>query len=168
LVTYYILFVIGLKSRRVEIAGVTTNPNTAWVTQVARNLTDHEDGFLRHASYLILDRDSSFLPLRKYLTDYTPVQPVVLPPRSPNPNAYAERFARTIKSECLDRMIFFSERSLRRALSEFVKHYHAERNHQGLENRLIEPDRRVGAVSGDVRCRERLGGLLRYYHRDAA
>jgi hypothetical protein len=168
LVTYYILFVIGLKSRRVEIAGLTTSPDAAWVSQVTRNLTNPEDGFLRNASHLILDRDTKFLPLREYLQRHTSTKPILLPPRSPDLNTYAERFARSLKSECLDRMIFFGERSLRQALSEFSKHYLQERNHQGLENQLIEPRNEVGQIAGTIHCRERLGGLLRYYHRDAA
>ena len=83
-------------------------------------------------------------------------------------NAFAERFVRTIKETCLDRMIFFGEDSLRRAINEFVEFYHHERNHQGLGNRLIEPQGEVAAVAGSVQCRERLGGLLRYYYRQAA
>jgi putative transposase len=91
-----------------------------------------------------------------------------LPPRSPNLNAQIERYMRSMKSECLDRMVFFGERSLRRALAEFVAHYHGERNHQGLGNCLIEPGEEVGRGEGEVACRNRLGGLLRYYHRKAA
>jgi len=95
------------------------------------------------------------------------VKSVRLPARSPNLNAFAERFVRTIKSECLDRMILIGEGSLRRAVEQFCEHYHRERNHQGLENKIIEPA--FGSVEeGEVDCRERLGGLLRYYCRDAA
>ncbi len=83
-------------------------------------------------------------------------------------NAYAERFVRSIKDECLSRMIFFGERSLRKATREFAAHYHRERNHQGLDNRLIESHGRAESVIGRVTCRERLGGMLRYYHRAAA
>lgn len=91
-----------------------------------------------------------------------------LPYRSPNLNAHVERFVLTIKSECLNRMIFLGERSLRRAIAEFISHYHRERNHQGLDNALIEADERAGRLHGNVRCCKRLGGLLNYYHRDAA
>ena len=91
-----------------------------------------------------------------------------LPYRSPNLNAHVERFVLSIKSECLNQMIFFGEQSLRRAVTEFISHYHRERNHQGLENALIEADERVGSLHGTVRCCKRLGGLLSYYHRDAA
>jgi putative transposase len=83
-------------------------------------------------------------------------------------NAHLERYMRSLKSECLDRMIFFGRRSLARALKQFVTHYHTERNHQGLGNRIIDPGDEVGEEVGDVRCRERLGGMLRYYHREAA
>lgn len=168
LVTFYILFVIELKTRRVQIAGVTATPDAAWMKQVARQLTNEEDGFLRNSTHLILDRDTKFLPLRDYLEQHTSTKPVLLPPRSPNLNAYAERFCRSLKSECLDRMIFFGEASLRRALSSFSDHYHRERNHQGLRNRIIEPGDEVGQIAGTIQCRERLGGLLRYYYRDAA
>ena len=88
--------------------------------------------------------------------------------RAPNCNAYAERFVRTIKEECLNRMIFFGEASLRRALHDFTQHYHRERNHQGLGNQLIGPDSTPSRTSGAVRCRQRLGGLLRFYHRQVA
>ena len=96
------------------------------------------------------------------------VEPVRLPPRSPNLNAYAERFVRSVKDECLNRMIFFGERSLRKATREFAAHYHAERNHQGLNNRLIQPNGREGLTCGEIDCAQRLGGMLRYYFRPAA
>jgi hypothetical protein len=96
------------------------------------------------------------------------IQVVRLPHRSPNLNAYAERFVRSIKDECLNRVIFFGERSLRKATREFTAHYHTERNHQGLESRLIEPDGHEGQTCGPVECIQRLGGLLRFYHRVAA
>jgi putative transposase len=95
------------------------------------------------------------------------VKSVKLPPRSPNLNAYAERFVQTIKESCLERMIFFSETALRHAVTEFIAHYHLERNHQGLGNCLITPITTVSAT-GIVQRRERLGGMLNYYHRAAA
>ena len=91
-----------------------------------------------------------------------------LPPRSPNLNAYAERFVRSIKEECLDRLVILSEGQLRHAIREYLAHYHAERNHQGLDSELIDPGREAGRVEGEVACRTRLGGLLRYYYRKAA
>ncbi|MGK0188982.1 MAG: putative transposase [Verrucomicrobiales bacterium] len=156
-----------LKTRRVEITGITENPNGDWGRQMARNLTGY-DGFLASASYVLIDRDTKFQPFRTYLTELTEIKVVLLPPRSPNLNSYIERYMRSMKSECLDKMIFFGRQSLERALLEFVTHYHGERNHQGLETRIIDPGDEVGRVDGDVRCRERLGGMLQYYHREAA
>ena len=166
--TFYVLVAMELKTRKVEVAGITTNPNTAWITQVTRELTNLEDGFLRNSSHLILDRDTSFRPLRTYLNEFTKVKPVLLPPKSPNLNCYIERFFRSLKSECLERMIFFGEKPLHRAVAVFVEHYHTERNHQGLDNQIIEPADEVGQVAGKIGCRKRLGGMLKYDHRDAA
>jgi transposase InsO family protein len=83
-------------------------------------------------------------------------------------NAFAERFVRTIREDCLDRLILFGKSSLQRAVGEFVRHYNRERNHQSLENEIIQPEFPEFPVDGDIRCRERLGGLLRYYYREAA
>jgi putative transposase len=110
LVTFYVLAVMHLKTRRVQIAGITPSPNAVWMSQVCRSL----------------------------------------------------------KSESLSRMIFFGKRSLERAVAEYVEHYHVERNHQGLENALIEPGEATGSENGTIDCRERLGGMLKYYHRRAA
>ena len=93
---------------------------------------------------------------------------VKLPPRSPNLNAHAERFVRTIKESCLERMVLFGEGSLRKAIHEFVEHYHGERNHQGLGNRLIIEDESGVGSCGPIQCRQRLGGMLNYYYRQAA
>ena len=98
----------------------------------------------------------------------TDIEPKVLPPKSPNLNAYLERFMRSMKSECLSKMIFFGQGSLEKSLKEYVTHYHEERNHQGLENKIIDAGDEFGQELGKVQCRERLGGLLRYYYRDAA
>ena len=91
-----------------------------------------------------------------------------MPARSPDLNAYAERYVRTIKEGCLDQMILIGEGSLRRAVSEFVLHYHAEKNHQGLGNKIIRPEFAEFPSVGQIQCRERLGGMLRYYYRQAA
>ena len=167
LVTFYVFVVMHLKRRRVEIAGFTPHPNSDWMSQIGRNLTDCVDGFLRASSHLIMDRDTKHLALREILKS-TDTKGVVLPAKSPNLNAHVERFVRSLKSECLDRMIFFGEESLRRALKQFSEHYHHERNHQGLGNELIEPEEEIGRSAGEIRCRERMGGLLRYYYREAA
>ena len=96
------------------------------------------------------------------------MEPIVLPPRSPNLNAHCERFVRSIKEEALEQMVMLGERALYYAIQQYLAHYHAERNHQGLANQLIAPELGLGSSSGQIRCRERLGGLLRYYYRDAA
>ncbi len=168
LVTYYVLFVIELSSRKEHIAGITPGPDGAFMMQVGRNLTDPVDGFLLHKRFLILDRDNKFTTDFRNLIEHSGTNVIRLPHRSPNLNAYAERFVLSIKSECLERMIFFGERSLRRAVAEFVRHYHGERNHQGLDNQLIKPDEAVGSRQGGVQCRQRLGGMLNYYYREAA
>jgi putative transposase len=168
LVTYFVLFVIDLASRRVEIAGITASPDSAWMCQTARNLTDCEDGFLRGKRYLLMDRDGKYCAEFRAVLRHGGVKPLRLPARSPNLNAFAERFVRSISEECLDRMIFFGEKMLRHAVTEFAAHYHRERNHQGLDNRLIEPAESVGLPTGEIVCHERLGGLLKYYERKAA
>ena len=168
LVTFYVLFVMELSTRRIHFAGVTPNPDTAWMMQIGRNLTDPIEGFLRDTRFVIMDRDSKYCEAFRTLLDDAGARPVRLPPRSPNLNAYAERFVRSAKHECINRMIFFGERSLRKATREFAAHYHGERNHQGIDNRLIEPRGGVGSDRGRVECRERLGGMLRYYRRAAA
>ena len=165
LVTHYVLFVIDLKTRRVQIAGITPSPDEAFMAQVARNLTDYVDGFLRDHRFLILDRDSKFTKQFKDTLKSAGVNVILSPFQAPNCNAFAERFVLSIKSECLNRMIFFGEGSLRRACSSFLEHYHSERAHQGLGNERIERVEHGGA--GDVECSERLGGLLKHYRRAA-
>ena len=96
------------------------------------------------------------------------VESVKLPPRSPNLNPYAERFVRSIKESCSERMIFFREESLRTAIQNIVAHYHSERNHQGLADQLISPEPGHLGNAGEVQRRQRLGGMLNYYYRAAA
>jgi putative transposase len=136
--------------------------------QIARNLTDPYDGVFGDGSYLLLDRDGKYSEAFRDLLQDEGVELIRLPAKSPNLNAYAERFMRSLKEECLDRLIFFGEGSLRKAVQQFLAHYHAERNHQGLDNELIDPGEEVKRVAGQIECRERLGGMLRYYYRDAA
>jgi transposase InsO family protein len=136
--------------------------------QVAKELTDCMDGFLLDKRYLLMDRDTKFCQSFRHILETEDVKSLRLPPRSPDLNADVERFMRSIKSECLDRMVFFGENSLRRAVVAYLTHYHAERNHQGLDNTLIEPGEEISAVAGKIECRERLGGILKYYYREAA
>src|SRR5215813_9846257 len=169
LVTYYILFFLHLGSRKIHVAGVTPHPNEAWMVQVARNVTMEEWGFLAPGQYLIHDRDTKCCAAFQQLIDDAGVERVVLPPRSPNLHAYAERWVRSVKEECLSRLILFGEASLRHALKEYIEHYHHERNHQGKDNVLLFPVvRHATERQGAMQCRERLGGLLKYYEREAA
>jgi transposase InsO family protein len=167
LVRYVVFFVMMLKTRTVEIAGITSEPDEAWMTQVARKLTDPGDSFLRNADYIILDRDPLYTAAFRCLLRDSGVQPLVLPARSPNLNAFAERFVESAKSECLDRLVLLGEAHLRVAVRSFVQHYHEERPHQGLANELIAP-RTTTIHTGPIVCRDRLGGLLKFYEREAA
>jgi hypothetical protein len=157
-----------LKTRRVHFAGCTTSPNELWMKQIAKNLTDPFDGFLLQKRYLLMDRDGEFCPAFRDVLKNEGVEPVLLPLRSPNLNAHLERFHRSLKEELLDRMIFFGETALRNAVTWFLQHYHTQRNHQGLSNRIIDPGEEVGRSSGEVRCRELMGGMLQHYYRQAA
>jgi transposase InsO family protein len=169
LVTYYVLFFIHLGTRKVHVAGVTPHPDGAWMVQVARNLTMEEWGFLSPGQYLIHDRDGKYCPAFQQLIDAARIKRVPLPPRSPNLNAYAERWVRSVKEECLSRLMWFGEASLRHALMQYVEHFHYERNHQGKGNVLLFPPVNQDPTrAGALRCRERLGGLLKYYEREAA
>jgi len=168
LVTYYVLVVMELATRRVQIAGITPHPTAAFMQQCARQLTDAFDGFLLEKRYLLHDRDTKFTQAFDGLLKASGVEPVVLPPRSPNLNAHCERFVRSVKEEVLNQMVIMGEEALPYVLKQYLEHYHAERNHQGLGNHLIEPRVAVGGPTGPVLCRERLGGLLRSYSREAA
>ena len=165
LVTYYTAFVIELHSRRVRILGSSPHPDEAFIVQILGNLTDI-DAVLGPNRVLICDRDRKWGPAIRFL-EIAGVRVIRIPHRAPNCNAHAERFVRSLKEECLDRLIPIGERHLRRTLREYVAHYHGERNHQGLDNELIDrPDpERAG---GPVRRRERLGGVLSYYYRAVA
>ena len=166
LVRYLVFFVIDLSTRRVEIAGIVPVPNGLWMRQVARNLIDDLSGFLRGKRFLIHDRDPLYTRGFHEVLGYAGVAPVRSPPRSPNLNAYAERFVLSIKSECLDRMVMLGERHLRRSIASYVEHYHVERCHQGIGNRLIKGVPEL--ASGPVARQERLGGILSHYYRTAA
>jgi putative transposase len=168
LLTHYVLFVISLADRVVDIGGITTHPDEAWMLQVARNLMDEEDGVVATKRYLIIDRDAKYSKRFRELVEKGGTQVIRLPPLSADLNAYAERFVRSIKEECLKKMIFVGQGSLRRALMEYLMHYQAERNHQGLENRLIRPQLEVAARKEVVHRRPRLGGMLNYYYGAAA
>ena len=168
LVTHYVLFFIDIATRSVHIAGIITNPGTSLTMQVARNLTDIDDGLLSGKGYLILDRNTKYSNAFRSFLARNGIKIIRLPPRSPNLNAFAERFVRSIKEECLSRMIFFGQASLRHAVKHFMAHYHAERNHQGLGNLLLQPISAPALLNRPIKQRQRLGGMLNYYYRDAA
>ena len=169
LVTYYVLFFVHLATREVHIAGVTPNPTEAWMTQMARNVSMADLGFLKRGHRLLHDRDTKFSAAFRATLGAVGVESVPLPPHSPNLNAVAERWVRSVKDDCLNRVVLFGEGALRRCLREYGAHYHGERNHQGRENRILFPRDadRIGAGTGTVEERERLGGLLRFYRRVA-
>jgi hypothetical protein len=169
LVTYYVLFFIHLGSRRISLAGITRHPDQAWMQQMARNATGKAWGFLNQRRYALHDRDTKFCSLFRATLTAGGIEPIQLPARSPNLNSHAEHWVRSVKSECLSNLILFGEASLRRALIDFIDHFRAERNHQGKDNILLFPSEQVGQQRprSRVLCRERLGGLLKYYS-DAA
>lgn len=160
------MLLLLVRPTRLQLAGVHRAPDGDWTAQVARNLTDEADGFLRGKRFLIHDRDPLYTREFRAILAGAGVKTIRLPSHSPNLNAYAERFVRTIRESCLNRIIVFSEAGLRRVLTQFLKHYHCERNHQGLGNRLLFPKQPHDGKT--VVRRERLGGLLNYYYRRAA
>jgi putative transposase len=163
--TYYTLFVLDLRSRRVQVVGSTPNPDAGFMAQAARRLTDVVDGFLAGQRVLICDRDDKWTREFRGLLEGAGVRVVLTPLQAPNANAHAERFVRSIREECLDRLILFGERRLIRAVDEFVAHYHGSGTIRGSATDWSR--RRSVLVSTHIRCHERLGGLLRYYHRAA-
>ena len=166
LVTYYVAFLLDVESRRIQVIGCTPYPNEPFVIQCLRQATG-DSGLLSEGRLLLCDRDPKWSSGVERWLGTAGVHVVRTPPSAPNCNAYAERFVRSIKEECLDRIVPLGERHLRRTLQEFVAHYHRERNHQGLVNELIERPS-AQRVTGPVRCRQRVGGILNFYYRPAA
>jgi putative transposase len=164
---FLVLFVIDLATRRVRIAGIDPYPHEKWMLQQARNITDPE-GILAGKRFLIHDRDPLFTRQFRQTCRAAGIRCLRMPKRSPNLNAYAESFVRAIKYECLNKMILFGERHVRHVIEEYVDHYNNERPHQGIGNRRINKPQVPPPRDGPVACRERLGGLLRSYHREAA
>jgi putative transposase len=167
LVTYYTAFVIELCTRRVHVLGSTPHPDGAFVVQAFRGLTGGADDVLHDGRILICDRDPNWSWAMEELLRAAGVRVIRTPVAAPNCNAYAERFVRSIKEECLDRIVPLGERHFRRVVREFVEHYHRERNHQGIGNELVDPASTQPAT-GPVRRRQRVGGVLNYYYRSAA
>jgi hypothetical protein len=169
LVTYYVLFFLHLESRRVSIAGITRHPDEEWMQQIARSATQETWGYLSPCRYVLHDHDTKFCASFRSLLRTGGVQPIRLPARSPNLNAFAERWGRSVKQECLSKLVLFGAGPLSRALTEFSAHYHGERNHQGKGNRLLFPDRSNKQLrqSHAIECHQGLGGFLKYYGRAA-
>jgi transposase InsO family protein len=168
LVRFHVLFVIDLATRRVEVAGIVDEPHEAWMLQIGRNLTDVVDGFLLKHRFVIMDRDPLYTHAFRTMLAAANVKSVRLPPKSPNLNAYAERWIGSVRRECLARVVPQGERHLREIVREYVAHYHGERPHQSLDNKLIMATNDNAAMGGRVVRRRRLGGALNYYHREAA
>ena len=164
--SHYTIFVMELKSRRVHVAGSSPYPDEAFVIQAMRNLANEFDGVVADGCALICDRDRKWSPGVLEFLERERVRIIRTPFRAPNCNAYTERFVRSIKEECLDRVIPLGERHLRHTIAEFVAHYHGERNHQGIGNELIQPLARAGG-RGPVRRRQRIAAMLNYYYRAA-
>jgi transposase InsO family protein len=167
LTTYYVLFFIQLRRHKIVLGGISQYPNERWMTQVARNVTAWEEALVG-ARYLIHDRDSKYAQPFDEILKAAGIKALKLPPHSPNLNACAERFVKSIKTECLEQFVLFGESSLWYVIREFLAHYHAERNHQGIENVIPFPDARLQGQDGPVSKAERLGGLLNFYDRQAA
>ena len=169
LATYYVLFFLHLESRRVNVAGITRHPDHEWMEQIARSATQESWGYLDGRRYVLHDRDTKFCASFRSMLAEGGVETITLPARSPNLNAFAERWVRSVKQECLAKLILFGEGPLSRTLTEFCAHYHGERNHQGRGNKLLFPDAvdESKTRGHTVACRHRLGGLLKYYGRAA-
>ena len=164
LVKYMVLVVIDYSTRRVEIAGIIPQAHGDWIKQMARNLTDPIDGFLRNKKYLIHDRDPLFTEAFREILRAGGVKCVRTTVASPNMTPFVERFIRSIKHECLNKMLIFGEKHLRYVVSEYISHYNHERPHQGIGNIMIDP---LPQGKGEIICHERLGGLLKSYRRAA-
>jgi putative transposase len=157
--TIYVLFFIELGTRRVHLAGITRNPSGGWVAQQARNLAI--SGGLDHFRFLIRDRDSKFTVGFDVVFASEGVRVIKTPVRTPVANAYAERFVRTLRRECLDWLLIYNERHLHSVLREYVEHYNAERPHRALGLRPPDPPERP--ISGRIERHNRLGGLIHEY-----
>ena len=169
LTTVYTLFAIRLATRRVEILGTTTNPDSAFMAQIARNVAIEKTPLFDGVTHLLIDRDTKYTEQFESLMGGSGIELVRTPARCSQANGVAERFVKSIKVECLRKLILVGIGSLERTLREYVDHhYRAERNHQGIGNQIIEPEAGVGGPNGKIVRSDRLGGLLRYYRRVAA
>ena len=162
----YVLFFIELGSRRVHFAGCTTNPTGAWVIQQARNLSF--TGLFERKRFLIHDRDSKFTASFDEVFRSERITVIHTPVRAPQANAYAERFVRTVRTECLDWLLIVGRRHLEHVLRIYIQHYNRERPHRGLALHPPQPLAPAFPRHGDVQRRDRLGGLVHEYYKAAA
>ena len=159
---YYVLFVIEVERRVVHLLGVTANPNGPWVIQVARNFCAELDEAGQRMGFLVRDRDTKFTAGFDQIFASIGAKTILTPVRSPNANAFAERWVRTVREDCLDHLLVVSGHHLERVLAEYVAHYNGGRPHRSLD--LTPP--RPGTVpqrEGDVHRRDLLGGLIHEY-----
>ncbi len=168
LTTMYLLFAMHLDTREVQFVGMTENPHEEWMLNQARKLTDPIDGFLINKTHMIIDNDTIFGEAFQEALNWDGPKCVRTCIKTPNMNANMERFFRTFKEEALTWTIPRSEWHLRWIIKEHLAYYHEERNHQGIDGEIINPGDEVGQSEGNIVCKERLGGNLRYYYREVA
>jgi len=161
---YMVLVAIEYSTRKVQVVGIIDQAYGSWMEQMARNLSDPFAGFLRDKRYLVHDRDTLFTKAFRRILKASGIKTVRTTPMSPNLSPMIERFIRSIKSECLNKMLIFGEAHLRYVVSSYIDHYHQERPHQGIGNRIIDPPPQG---DGEIVCHRRLGGLLKSYRRAA-
>lgn len=174
LVTYYVLFFIQLDTRQVHIAGITQHPTERWMLQMARNVTACDEPFFSNRKYLIMDNDKNFTRQYQRIFRASGIQIQKIPPYSPNLNAYSERWIRSIREDCLERLIIYGPRMLKHAVRQYVTFYNSERPHQGIDQRKPSDWSQEGHFIGEksevnrpgIRVSRRLGGLLKYYYRE--
>ncbi len=159
---YYVLFVIEVERRVVHLLGVTTNPDNPWVTQVARSFVSDLEEAGRRFRFLVRDRDTKFTSSFDAVLGSIGLETIMTPVRSLRANAFAERFVRTVRDDCLDHLLIFGRRHLAAVLDEYMHHYNLARPHRGLDLEPPEP-RRAGSGAGTVRRRDVLGGLIHEY-----
>jgi putative transposase len=163
---YYVLFFIELQTRRVHLAGCTTNPTGAWVTQQARNLSF--TGLFNRIRYLVHDRDSKFTAAFDEVFHSEGIRVIETPIRAPQANAFAERFVRTVRAECLDWLLILGRRHLEHTLRVYTTHYNCERPHRALELQPPEVIERSAPAAHTIERRDLLGGLIHEYQPAAA
>jgi putative transposase len=166
--TLYVLVFIEIGSRRVYFAGCTTNPDKAWVSQQARQMVWELEEREQPIRFLIRDNDGKYAPAFDTVFRSEGIDVIPTPYRAPNANAYMERWIRSAREECLDKVLVINQEHLRRIMREYVEFFNMARPHQGLEQRIPIPKSVGSQATGPVRCRNVLGGIIHDYHRDAA